>query len=896
MSMATPVLVTKLFIPTPRPAFVARPRLIDLLNEGLRGSLTVVSAPAGFGKSTLLSAWAASVDRSLAWVSLDEADSDPARFLTYLVAGLRTAVPGLGEQLLGVLQSGQPPSIEAVLIALLNEISALSHPVVLVLDDYHAVDAAEVDSAVTFLLEHGSPLLHLVISSRQDPSLPLARLRARGQLTEVRAADLRFGPTEVADYLSSAMGLTLTVKDIDTLGRRTEGWIAGLQLAALSLREHADASGFIKDFAGDHRYIADYLVGEVLSHQSSDVRRFLLSTAVLDHLNGSLCDAVTGQDNGGQRLDALDRGNFFVVPLDDRRQWYRYHHLFAEVLRAYLVEERPDEVAVLHRRASEWFERNGSLADAVRHALAGEDFGRAADLVEQAAPALSQARQEATLLAWLRALPEEVFRNRPVLNASYAGVLLACGLLSEVDARLGDAASWLEPNAPVHDRIVVNEQGFRELPGAIAMWRAGSALMHGDEVGTRSHAERALELSSDEDHLTRGGAAGLLALISWGKGDLDGAFAGYTECVGHLRSVGSFADVVGCSITLADVRVAQGRLRDALDIYQSGLELASPSGGPALRGAADMHIGISTIRCEQGDLDGARRHLMRAEELGESLGLPQNPYRLRVAKARLQQIAGDFDGAVELLHEAERVYDNDFSPKVRPVAAIKARVLVLQGKLDDAVRWAHDHKLSEEDELSYVREFEYLTLARVMLAQGQLGKALDLLERLLPAAEQGGRTGSVLEILVLRALGHQSHGDTQSAVTSLARALVLAEPEGYERLFIDAGPPMTALLRAAAEQGTTPAYAGRLLALGGTSYDHVPAQRGVIDPLSERELDVLRLLGTDLSGPEIARELVVSLHTVRSHTKSIYTKLGVNTRRAAVREAGDLRLLASRRA
>jgi LuxR family maltose regulon positive regulatory protein len=888
MSSSAPVLVTKLFVPTPRPACVARPRLIDLLDEGLRGKLTVVSAPAGFGKSTLLSTWAASVDRPVAWVSLDEADSDPTRFLTYLVAGLRTVAAGLGEHVLGGLQSPQPAPVEAVLIALLNEISALPAPVLLVLDDYHAVDAAEVDAAVTFLLEHLPPSLHLVISTRQDPGLPLARLRARGQLTEVRAADLRFVPTEVADYLTASMGLTLTTDDIDTLGRRTEGWIAGLQLAALSLREQPDASAFVKDFAGDHRYIADYLVGEVLSHQPADVRTFLLSTAVLDQLSGSLCDAVTGQADSGPRLEALDRGNFFVVPLDDRRQWYRYHHLFAEVLRAFLVEEHPGEVPILHRRASVWFERNGLLPDAVRHALAGEDFGRAADLVEQVAPALSQARQEAMLLTWFRALPEEVLRNRPVLNAGYAGILLSCGLLDEVDQRLSDAEGWLEPGAPVHDRIVVNERSFRELPGAIAMWRAGSALMHGDPAGTLFHAQRALQLSADDDHLTRGGAAALLGLVSWGNGDLDNAFAGYTECIAHLRGVGSFADVVGCSITLADLRVAQGRLREALEICQSGLALAAPSGGPVLRGAADMHVGICVVLTEQGDLDLARWHLARAEDLGENLGLPQNAYRFRVARAALQQVAGDLDGAVATLHEAERVYDNDFSPKVRPVAAIRARVLVAQGKLDDAVRWAHDHDVSDQDELSYVREFEHLTVARLLLAQGRLGEALALLERLLQAAEHGRRTGSVLEVLVLLALGHQAHGDSGRAVASLARALVLAEPEGYERLFLDAGPQLPGLLRATARQSATSAYVGRLLAGSSTSQHQVPAQRVMIDPLSQRELEVLRLLATDLSGPEIARELVVSLHTVRSHTKSIYVKLGVNSRRAAVRCAGEL--------
>ena len=894
MVLAAPILRTKLFIPSARANSIPRPRLIELLNEGRQRQLTLVSAPAGFGKSTLLTAWAASVDRPLAWVSLDAADSDPVRFLTYVIAGLSAVVPGLGEQLLGIMQSGQPPPIETVLIALINEISELPQPVVLVLDDYHVVDAAEVDAAVAFLLAHGSPMLNLVISTRQDPALPLARLRARGQLREVRAADLRFEPTEVADYFKSAMGLRLTVNDVDTLGRRTEGWIAGLQLAALSLREHADPSGFIKDFAGDHRYIADYLVGEVLNQQPADDRRFLLSTAVLEHLHGPLCDAVTGQDDSAARLEALDRGNFFVVPLDDRRQWYRYHHLFREVLRAYLQEEHPDEIAILHGRASGWFETNGTLADAIRHALAAEDFARAADLLELAAPALSQLRQESTLLAWFRALPDEIFRTRPVLNASYAAILMSCGLLSEVDARLIDAARWLEPDTPVHDRIVVNEQAFHELPGAIAMWRAGSALLHGDDSGTRLHAQRALELASDDDHLTRGGATALLGLVSWAGGDLEGAFAGYTECVAHLRSVGSFADVLGCSIALADLRVTQGRLRDALDIYQAGLKLAATSNGSMLRGVADMHVGISGILSEQGELDLARWHLARAEELGETLGLPQNPYRVRVVKAHVLAVDGDLDGAVELLHEAERVYDNDFSPKVRPVAALRARVLVQQGRLDEALRWARDHDVSEEDDLSYVREFEHLTLARLMLAQGEPGRALDLLDRMLSAAERGGRTGSVLEILVLRAVGHQLLQDSPTAVPSLGRALELAEPEGYVRLFLDLGPPMTALLRAAAEQGISPAYVRRLLAAGGASHDHAPAQRGGVETLSERELDVLRLLGTDLTGPQIARQLVVSLHTVRSHTKSIYTKLGVNTRRAAVRQGDELHLLAHR--
>ncbi|MCU1595996.1 MAG: ATP-dependent transcriptional regulator, MalT-like, LuxR family, partial [Frankiales bacterium] len=609
---------------------------------------------------------------------------------------------------------------------------------------------------------------------------------------------------------------------------------------------------------------------------------------------GPLCDAVTGQDDSGSRLEALHRGNFFVIPLDDRRKWYRYHHLFADVLRAYLSEERPGEVLDLHCRASEWFERSGSLGDALRHALAGEDFGRAAGLLEQIAPALSQARQEATLLTWFRALPEEVFENRPVLDAYYAGVMLACGQLIDVDRRLTDAERWLQPDARLQDRIVVNEDAFRTLPGAIAMWRAGSALMHGDNPGTRLHAERALDVSSEDDHLTRGGAAALLGLIAWGEGDVAAALAGYTDCIDHLRTAGSFADVVACSITLADLHLAQGRLREALGTYQRGLQLAAPSDGPALRGVADMHVGISSIFCELSDLDLAQWHLTRAEELGESLGLPQYPYRLRVAKAQLLQIGGDLDRAEELLREAELVYDNDFSPKVRPVAAIRARVLVQQGKVDEALRWAYDRHLSDQDEVSYLREFEHLTLARLLLAQDRPEQALALLERLLIAADCGARMGSVLEILVLQALCHESSGRGREAMTSLTRALVLAEPEGYIRTFIEPGAPLPALLRAAAKQGIAAAYVSRLLTQSpsGKPVANLPG----LDPLSERELDVLRLLGTDLSGPEIALELVVSLHTVRSHTKSIYTKLGVNTRRGAVRQADELHLLPSRRA
>ena len=445
--MSTPILATKLYIPRLRPNVVSRPRLIERLNEGLHRNLILISAPAGFGKTTLVSEWVAGCDRPVAWLSLDEGDNDPTRFLTYLVAALQTIAPNIGVGVLGALQSPQPPPTEAILTALLNEITAIPDNFVLVLDDYHVLDAKPIDHALTFLSSICHHSMHLVIATREDPQLPLARLRARGQLTELRAADLRFTASEAAEFLNQVMGLGLSAADIAALEDRTEGWIAGLQLAALSLQGRQDVPGFIRAFAGDHRYIVDYLVEEVLQRQPEPVRSFLLQTSILDRLHGPLCDAVTGQEEGNARLEALERGNFFVVPLDDKRHWYRYHHLFAEVLSAHLMAEQPDQVATLHRRASEWYEQNGLAADAIRHALAAEDFERAADLIELAVPAMRRSRQEATVLGWLKALPDELVHCRPVLSVGYAWALLAVGELEAVEARLRDAERWLDTTA-----------------------------------------------------------------------------------------------------------------------------------------------------------------------------------------------------------------------------------------------------------------------------------------------------------------------------------------------------------------------------------------------------------------------------------------------------------------
>jgi LuxR family maltose regulon positive regulatory protein len=926
----TLILATKLYLPPLRPNVVSRPRLLERLNEGLHRKLTLISAPAGFGKTTLVSEWVAFIERPSAWLSLDAGENDPARFLAYLVAALQTIAPHIGEGVLDVLQSPQPPPTEAILTALLNEITTLPDQFVLVLDDYHVIDTQAVDMALTYLVEHLPPQMHLVIATREDPQLPLARLRARSHLTELRAADLRFTASEAAAFLSQVMGLSLSAEDIAALEDHTEGWIAGLQLAALSMQGHQDVSGFIRAFAGDHRYIVDYLVEEVLQRQPEPVRRFLLQTSILDRLHGPLCDAVTGQEEGNARLEALERGNFFVVPLDDTRHWYRYHHLFAGVLSAHLLAEQPDQVAPLHRRASAWYEQHGSVAEAIRHALAAEDFGRAADLVELAVPAMARSRQEATVLGWLNALPGEVVRGRPVLSVHYAGALLLHGKLEGVEARLRDAEQWLDTKtdrgassalASSAEMVVVDEEEFRGLPGMIAIYRAAIALASGNVADTMTYARRALDLVPEDDHHRRGSAAGFLGLAYWTRGDLEAAHRSYAECMALVQRAGHLSDAIGCSIALADIRISQGRLREAMRTYERGLQLATEQSALPLRGAADMYVGMSKLLREQNDLNAATQHLLKSKELGEYMGLPQNRYRWRVALAQVREAEGDLDSALDLLHEAERLYVSDFFPNVRPVAALVTRAWVAQGRVDEALDWAREQGLSVSDDLSYLREFEHITLARVLLARSKsdradrsIHEAMGLLERLLQAAEAGERMGSIIEILVLQALAHQMQGDISAALVPLERALSLAEPEGYVRIFVDEGLPMAVLLaklheharkRSRAVLTNVPlAYIERLLALlrgervqegispaaTSSASAPVPAQ-SLLDPLTERELEVLRLIAAGLSNRDIAAQLVLALSTVKSYVNTIYGKLQVESRTQAVARARTLHLL-----
>ena len=909
MTLTRSLLDTKLYAPKPRPGLVARPELTQRLDRGIASRLTLVSAPAGFGKTTLLAEWLASpkdVDHAVGWLSVDEDDDEPTTFWPYVISALQRAVPGLGADALSLLLATQPPAITDILATVLNELGAVPHDVVLVLDDYQAVGAPEIQAGMTYLLEHLPAQAHLVIATRADPALPLARLRARGELVEIRAADLRFTTDTAHAYLNEVMGLALSAADVAALDERTEGWIAALQLAALSMQGRDDTPAFIASFAGDDRYVVDYLVEEVLQRQPEDVRSFLLHTSILGRLSGALCDAVTGQRSGKTMLERLDRGNLFLVPLDDRRQWYRYHHLFADVLRARLLDERADAVAELHRRASDWYERNGERSEAVAHALAGEDFERAADLVELALPSLRQARALTTMRAWLKALPDEMYAARPVLNVTYAGSLMANGEVADVETRLRDAERWLDLTSTAERRhdseatgmVVADKDAFRRLPATIAIYRAAQAQGVGDVGRVIAHAQGALDLAGADDHFERGAAAGFLALAYWRRGELETAYGHWTDTMASLQQAGHTIDALGCIRPLAEIRIAQGRLRDAMRLYERGLALATQHGTPVLRGAADMHVGMSGLLIEWNDLDAAREHLGTSNALGDHAGLALNPHRWHVAMARIREIDGDFDGAHEMLDQAERVYVGEFYPDVRPVAAQRARLWTAQGRLADAMVWASDRRPSVDDDLSYLHEFEHLVLARVLMARGQrdnddepIRSALTLLERLEASADAAGRVSSLIEVLVLQAVAHQRLGDAVAAQEPLDRALTLADPDGYVRVFVDEGAPMASLLATAITRGIAVGYAGHLFSALAKTDERTETRQGLVEPLSQRELEVLRLLATELNGPAIARELVVGVSTVRSHTKSIYAKLAVSSRRAAVRRGEELGLL-----
>ncbi len=887
--MAMPLVATKLNLPVLRPRVVSRPRLCNLLDHGLETKLTLISAPAGFGKTTLLAEWLAGQarpDLAIAWLSLDESDNDASAFWPHVAVALQAACAKAGTSFADLPAAMRPD--RGFVAILLNQLAAVETSILLVLDDLHMVDLPDIHQQLGYFIEHLPPQIHVVISTRADPGPPLARLRVRGDLVEIRSTDLRFTADEAAAYLNDVMHLGLSAADAAALEQKTEGWIAALQLAVLSLEGRDDASAFIGEFAGSGRYVVDYLVEEVLARLPDDLRGFLMATAVLRRMNASLCDAVTGRTGGGrQMLERLERQNLFLVPLDTHRQWFRYHHLFADVLRTHLTEAQTQALPAIHRRASEWFAAHGERTEAIFHALEAEDYERAADLIESSIPEMVRQRQEAVLRSWLRPLPDAIVRRRPALGIAYAGVLVSLGVFDGVEERL-EAAEVEIAKLPEPDPSLAQ----------VELYRTALAQVRGDVEAAAGHAHRVLALAPDEDHLTRSGAAGFLGIVSWTNGHLEDAARFWTECRDGMRAQGHIADVQGTSIALADIRNTQGRLNEAIRLGTAALDLATGNGRPIARGVADTHAGLAFLQLERNELAAAREHLDRCSELSEVWGLPQFPYRWRVAQARLDLAEGRAVEALGHLREAERRYVSDFFPNVRPVPALIATVHIRMGQLDEAEKWARMVVIGPDDAPTYLHEFEHLTLARLLLSRGDgnsLGASLRLLDRLARATAEGGRNRSLIDILILMALAHRASHDATAAVEALRRAIALAEPEGIRRPFMDDGAAIGGLLKQLSKREASSAFV-RSIAVNGESAAPVASDHpDLIEPLSDREVDVLRFLRTDLSGPEIADELAVSLNTLRTHTKNIFEKLDVNSRRAAVRRAEELELFVKAR-
>ena len=903
--MPVQVLTTKLFAPPHRAWVVPRPRLAARLDDGTERKLTLLSAPAGFGKTTVVSEWAAASGRRVAWLSLDPGDGHSGRFLAHLASALRTVEPSLGEAVLAALDAPRPPPTEWLVTDLLNDLATAEREIVVVLDDFHTVDAGPVDTVVRTLLDHLPALCHLVITTREDPDLGLAGLRARRQLTELRAADLRFTHEETARFLEEVTGLDLSDADIAALEARTEGWVVGLQLAALSMQGRDDVAGFIRAFSGDHRYIVDYLIDEVLRRQSDRVRSFLIRTSILERLTGSLCEAVAGVEGGDALLDELERSNLFVVPLDDHRHWYRYHHLFADMLQTHLRQERPGLVTDLHGRASSWFEARNMPADAVRHAFAAGDVERAARLIELAWRAMNSSLQSAVWLDWVDALPTELVASRPVLGVGCAWARLNAGELEVAEKHLEDVEAWLEASeerallqGAAGEEAVVDRDEARTLPATVASARAYHAQASGDLATSLAQAHRALELLPEDDYVGRGIPLGLLSLSHWANGDLEDAHAMLSQAMAGFRAAGSVAAATSVVFALADIRVTQGRLHEAARTFEEGLQRVQEQADLVVPGVAELLVGVADVRREQGDFEAAERHLRRAWELGERAVQPGDEARLRTVMARLEAGLGNAERALRLLEEADRLRIRSPMPDFRPTAACRARVWLQQGRIEEAEGWARASGRSGDEPPSYLHEFEHLVLGRVLLAGGRrersgtlLDQAWTLLSRLRRAAEEGGRTGSVLEVLVLQALILDARGDAQGAAEPLRRALELAEPEGYVRLFLDEGAPMAVLLRKVERGGLAGGYARRLREVAGRAVSPPPATVPMHDAMTDREAEVLRFLTTDLSGPEIARQMNVSVNTLRTHVKNVYGKLGASSRQTAVRRARDLGLL-----
>jgi LuxR family maltose regulon positive regulatory protein len=904
--VSTPLLKTKLFIPPSRPNLVLRPRLTERLEAALRlhHCLTLVSAKAGAGKTTLVSEWLHQQERPVAWVSLDTNDNDPRRFFSYLVAALHTLDVEIGQVVLSQLETVQLPQPEALIVELINDVASSSIPFILVLDDYHLIQNDWIHQAVGYLAEHLPHEVHLVLLTRVDPPLPLARLRGRGQVTEIRDHDLRFTPGETDQFLNQVMELEMSAKAVSTLEGRTEGWIVGLQMAAISLqgrKRDGDPAAFVEAFGGTNRFILDYLMEEVLNQQAPAVQEFLIETSILERMCGDLCDAVRSGKavtrDSHTILGQLEQANLFVIPLDDERRWYRYHHLFAELLNSTLRQHRSaDEIRELHHRASRWHQGEGFLEEAMSHAMAAQDFERAASMIEDNIVSMLARSEVPVLLGWIERLPEQVVRNRPWIDVYRANTVALSGRLDGVDSLLDGVEKRIEPEAPQAS----------ELLGHIAAVRAYAANLRGDAARAIEMA-RLTERYLPEEHLAaRGMAAYALADTHFAGDDIDRANQALLDMLRVGEKTGQLMLIVTALCELAAIKIVQGRLYQAQELYGKARQWMVERNGLDSRLRCAYEFGLADLLREWNQLDAAHEHAMTGMAYRRRLGgyfvvgdLPL----MRILQAR-----GDVEGALRVLHDTEQIVQTHYFQLATKIAFRTARVgqWLAVGDVETASRWA--------DECDGGSELEQIVLARLRLAQGRYTDAQHLLERQRGLAEAGGRTGRSIQILGLLALALETQGRPDEAGATLSEALSLARPEGYMRVFLDLGWPLYELLERSAvrdaapktKDALIPPFAGDYVRqlLDGFRQEREARRRvaeavslssslaeALLDPLTERELEVLRLLAEGLPNKEIAGRLVVAPSTVKQHLKNVYGKLDVHSRTQAVARGRELGLL-----
>jgi LuxR family maltose regulon positive regulatory protein len=876
--MALSILATKLYIPQPRSKIVPRTRLIDRLNKGLEGKLTLISAPAGFGKTTLVSEWVAVCGRPVAWLSLDEGDNDPTRFLTYLIAALQTIAVDIGASVLPMLLSPQPPSSESILTSLLNEIVTIPDPFFLVLDDFHVIDAKPVENTLVFMIEHLPLQVHLVIATREDPSLPLARYRAQGQLIEIRTADLRFTSSEAAEFLDQVMNLNLSAEDITALETRTEGWIAGLQMAAISMRGLTDISSFIQSFTGSHRFVLDYLLEEVLQRQPIEVQTFLLHTAILERLCGSLCDAVLDDKSasGQKTLEHLERANLFIVPLDNVRRWYRYHHLFADLLHQRLGQRlTPAEIAEYHMRASQWYEDHSLDIEAFQHAAAAGEVDRAMRLIEGKGIPLYHRGALVPILNWLASLPKTELDKRPALWLIYARALTSSGQASGVEEKLQAAEIALQGDE--------SSVEARDIIGSIASNRATLAYTKYQPDTVILQAQRALEYLSPDNLPTRTITTFTLGVGYMQKGNRTAAIQAFMDAIFISQKTGHTFVTSLATMALGNMQFMENRLYTAAETHQQAVKLF---GAQPLPIACEAHLGLAQICYEWNDLDAAEQHGRQALQLARQFDKVIDRYVIcEVFLARLKLARGDVAGAAAMLGQTEQsVRQNNFVHREPEVAAAQVMVLLKQGRLAAASDLAGKYELS-------------LIQARVLLVQGETSAALAVLESLRQQMETKGWQDERLKVMVLQAVALRAHGEKEKAAELLDEAFVLAEPGGFIRLFVDEGAPMAQLLREAASRRVMPDYTGKLLSAFDAEKriaegkSALPTVQPLIELLSQRELEILRLIALGLSNREIGERLFLALDTIKGHNRIIFDKLQVQNRTEAVARAHELGLL-----